>query len=172
MMVESCRVPRYNRVMPKHFDLLAAVASKWLPSVKNFMHKARLFDFPYRATEVLPNGGEMRPLNRERMPTVPIAVPANCPTPSNSMVVVMKTAMKPSRNIPAMSTAIQIIEPLTVDNNPVPVTIITVPMSRMVFRERSRSESRAMGMAQIRLMVWKADNAPSALASAQPISRK
>ena len=65
----------------------------------------------------------------------------------------MKTAMKPSRTIPAISTAIQISSPWATEISPTPTAIMMPAGISTILRSGRRSEPRAIGITQIRLMV-------------------
>ena len=73
---------------------------------------------------------------------------------------------------PAKSTAAQTHPPPTKLSKPKPSAVIRLAMSNSRRREPRRSDNSTMGRTNARLMVWKADSAPSAWNGGQPIVRK
>ncbi len=105
--------------------------------------------------------------------TSPRAVPVwATPTPSVSVIVVLRTAIKPSRAMPAIIKATHIIPPQATDNRAAPIGAMSEAVNRTAFLEPSLSDNKAIGMTPIIPTQSKVDVAMSALAAVHPISRR
>ena len=124
------------------------------------------------SARLLPMGGEMNEPRREKVNATPRAVPAYvAPTSLVSISVVKKTAINPSRTIPAIITEGHTSGPLPIDNRATPIVVISIASRMTVFLEPSLLDNKTIGMVAVRLAAWKLAAAPSAPAVVHPASR-